>query len=690
MTFFEELKRRRVVRVLLVYLASGFAFLEAVDLLVAALSLPPWLLQATIAILAVGLPVTLALSWVYDITPEGVVQTDSESALAAETSTPGRTASSSWLSLGSFTLAVLLVTAGALGTWLFESITAGSTLDAASNSIAVLPFSDVGSSTDDRFFTDGLHEDLITRLSRLSGVTVISRASVLEYSGEEGRLDEIARELGVATLLLGTVRRTGDQVRVSVELVDPATRESRWADSYDRTIDDVFEIQADIATSISQALKASLSPQERSVLNERPTDDIEAYRDFVRGAEVLTRAIQTLDPRGLAGAVESLERAVGLDAGFALAHAYLSVALEWSGRATAQVEQREALRARARDSAREALQLKPELPEANFAMALQGSSRPGDRARTEQDIVLLQSALDGLPNNAAVLRELALRFERLGRVEEAVEYSAEAAQREPRSALFQLQAANHAGLIRDFDRAGLHLSSAMSIASDTPIVSEILYRLAILFALADGGGGEAAKEVFGEELRVTDPAPSRIGARLTMFPELLRGGDHDELLERLASEPDGGCTCYEARAWLHTLSGRAEAARAAWDSAAVERLSVTEWPDALGEALHRATTAAALARAGRNADAREQLEALSALGPEALEAPAGAIRREDWRDIRVVRAEAYAALGDAAAAAQILSELLARPTGVTLEYLEARLAWDPIRDDPAFVALFER
>ena len=126
----EELKRRKVVRVLLVYLASAFAVLEAADIVVEALSLPPWLLRAMIAIVMVGLPVALVLSWVYDLTPTGVVHTDGESASAPETSAPGETASSSWLSLGSFAFAALLLAAGATGRWLFESIAAGSGVDA--------------------------------------------------------------------------------------------------------------------------------------------------------------------------------------------------------------------------------------------------------------------------------------------------------------------------------------------------------------------------------------------------------------------------------------------------------------------------------------------------------------------------------------------------------------------------------
>ena len=687
--FVQELKRRRVVRVLLIYLASGFAVMEAVDILVSALSMPGWLLQAVIAGLALGLPVALVLSWVYDLTPEGVVP--AEVFDASDTEAHAFRGPSRWLSPGSVVVALALVGAGAGATWLFNSMLARAVGDADPNSVAVLPF-DYGGDADPSF-ADGLHEDLLAQLTRISGMKVISRASVLGYRERDTPIDQIARELGVATLLLGTVRRANDQVRVNVELVDPFSRESRWADTYDRTLEDVFEIQADIAARISEALEANITPAEVQALSERPTESFEAYERFVRGTEVFTRAIQTLDPAGLEASIASLDAAVGIDPQFALAHAYLSLAHEWVQRAaTDPIAGAESGR-RARTSARMAMRLRPQMPEASFAMAFQNSARSGGRARTEDDVRLLRTALEGLPNHAAGLRELALRLERLGRVEEAAELSFEASEREPRAVLYQIQAANHAYLLRDFARATRHLDSAFSISAGAALVSSILYRVRILLALADGSGVDGAQEVFRLEIEESNLGAQAIVARLETFPELLQGGDYDDLVSSLSPNADEEalrCRCYEVKAWTNAVAGRADRASAYWDSLAAEITTVGEWSDANAAALGRADRALVFARAERMEDARQEIEAMEALGAEVLESPAQLIGRENWRDIRYVRAEAYSALGDVHGATGILARMLAEPTGVTPELLEARIAWDSIRDDPAFSALLNR
>ena len=562
--------------------------------------------------------------------------------------------------------------------------------DVDPNSLAVLPFDDGGAA--DHAFADGLHEDLLMRLTRLSGLKVVSRASVLEYRERDIPLDEVARELGVATLLLGTVRRDGDQVRVSVELVDPLTRVSRWADSYDRTLENVFDIQSDIATSISEALEARLTPQEARVLNERPTESFEAYEFFVRGAEILTRAVQTLDPSQLHAAMTSLESAVEIDSRFALAHAYASLAYELGQRAS-DGDARAALGDRALQSARTALRLQEELPEARIAMAFQNGARPGDRARTEEDVRLLRVALEGSPNNPFALRELALRLERLGRIDEAARHSFAAVEREPRSALYHAQAANHALLLRDFQRAERHIEMALSLSAGAALVSDLLYRVRILLELTAGGGVDGAKEVFRREVRASELGPQAIIARLEAFPELLEGGQYDDLVNSLSADASDAalrCVCYEVKAWAHTVAGRFDRAREYWDSLAVAMSDVGEWPDANAAALGRADRAMIYARAGRMEDARGELEAMEALGEDVLEHPAQLIGRENWRDVRYVRAEVYAAMGDVEGAAAILARMLDEPTGVTSDYLEVRITWDVIRDTAAFTALSTR
>jgi len=684
--FLHELKRRRVVRVALIYLASGFAVVEAIDIMAAALSFPEWLLQAALAVLAVGLPVALVLSWVYDLTPEGVVQTG-ESEPVSEAGLTAGAGGGGWLSPGSVGIAFLLVLAGAGATWLFESMVDRTRpADVPPNSIAVLPFE----ASADPSFADGLHEDLLTQLGRLSGVRVISRASVLEYRDRDISIDEIARELGVSTLLLGTVRRADDRVRVNVELVDPATQESRWADSYDRTVIDVFDIQEDIATNITDALEATLTSSEKARLSDRPTESVEAYEHFVRGAEMLTRAVQRLDPTGLDASISLLGDAIAIDPGFALAHAYASLAYEWSQRAATSEDDGAPYGERALEFAREAMRLDESLPEAAFVMAFQNSARPGDRARTAEDVRLLEQALSGAPNNAAAMREMALRLERLGRVEEAVTYSMEAAQREPRSALYQLQAADHLRLTRDFAAAEGRLDVAFSLSALGPI-TDVLYRMRILLQLAQGDV-DGARTTFSDEVINTPLTPAAMGVRLATFPELIRLEEHAQLVTELSVSADDAerrCSCFAAKAWVSQLDGETASAAAWWDSVAVE-LAATEYPDAAAEALGTAQLVWALGQAGRTAEARASLDRLEGMPPDVLEVPSQAMGRFWWQDIRVSRAAAYASIGDAGAAVQILGELLDGPSGITPEYLANRLRWDGIRTDPAFASLLQR
>jgi len=692
--FIEELKRRRVVRVLVVYLASAFAILEATDILIPALSLPAWLLRAVIGVLGVGLVVTLLLSWIYDITLEGVVLTESADGAEYETSgVQGQVpaVSSSWLSPASVVLAILLVAAGAIGTSFLEPLVRGSLREADSRSVAVLPLADLSPDEENRFFADGIHEDLLTQLSKIADLKVISRASVLDYRSQDTDVGTIASELGVATVMLGSVRRADDRVRVSVQLVDPRTGENVWADTYDRTVEDVFAIQMDIALSIAEALAATLSSDEEAELASRPTESLEAYDHFLRGSEALTRAVRTLDPTGLGKAASSLEQAVRVDAEFGVAHAYLSVALEWTRRAVDSDSERASLGVRAADHARRALQLDPAGGEAHFAAAFQNGQRPESSARTEEDLGHLRIALDASPNSAATLREMAVRLEWLGRIEEAATYSVGAAEREPRSALFQIQAAAHSLMLGRFEDVDRYTRVASSVASSTSVASDLLSRVRVLSELAATGAIEGARRIAVDHREGTDP--STFSDFLADFPELLMGGSYAEFVDSLdvtASDPAYRCTCHALKGWAHSLAGRTAAAQAQWDSLAVElREGSEDWVGA-DEAWSRAQLAVALARAGRQDEAREELGRSDALIRGGSSPPASPLSGRAWGGLDYVRAEAVAALGDAEAAAALLAPLVAQAKGITPEYLSVRFAWDAIRDHPAFEALAAR
>ena len=587
---------------------------------------------------------------------------------------------------------MLLVLVGVVGGWFLKPLVGGGGqgtlyLPESSDgrpSLAVLPWESLSSDEENIHFADGIHEEVLSNLSRVGGLKVIPRISVLEYRGRGGDVGQIAKELGVTALATGSVQRAGDRVRVTVHLIDPVTREELWGETYNRTIDDIFAIQAEIARSVAHALAASISPQEEARLAAPPSENTEAYLLYIAGAESLTRAIQTLDPTGLEGAVESLEGAVALDSTFALAYAYLSVAFEWSHRTAEKLEEGGEFSRRAREAADRAHDLDPRLAEAHFAIAFHGAMTPGTEARTQEDIGHLQTALAILPNNAAILRELAVRFARLGRMEEAAEFSLRAADLVPRSALYQLQAGEYARLMGDFGQADRRVRLADALASGAPEGLIHVYRVRILLEFSRGGGVAGAQEVFQEEAHRVSLTPMAIRTILEEFPELLVGGAQDEFVTGLsptASDPGLRCNCYEIKAWMHTVAGRQDLARLYWDSLSnevrAEASPASPDPDAWDEALRRARVAVVLARAGDTVGAMDVLEDTSFPKERS---PA------EW-EFRLWRAQAYAAVGDAEAAAEDLEVLLRSPTGITAESLESRLPWDPIRDHPSFRSL---
>ncbi len=697
--FFHELKRRRVARSLLVYLASAFAVLEATDILIPVLGLPGWALQAVVVVLALGIPVTLVVSWNFDLTTRGFVQTepmapqrplapsDSTDTSSSPSYTPVRPAT--WFSPGSVALVVFFVSVGIVGGWLLEPLVRGGgpALDPttapppARTSIAVLPLENRSVRDENRFFADAIHEEVLANLARIGDLRVIPRISVLDIDPRERDIREIADELGVGTIATGSVQRSGEQVRITFHLIDPFSNDELWGESYERTLDDVFAVQAEIAQNVASTLAATLSPQAEARIQAPPTDQQEAYLAYLDGAERLTRAIRTFDPGELAGAVQALQRATEVDSDFAMAHAWLSVAHEWSFRAAGREGPRAEHARGARVAAETALSLDPGLPEAHFAMAFQGSQMPGSQQRTLEDLDHLNRALEGIPNSAPTLRELAVRNFRLASVEVAAQFSDQAVDLVRGSALYQLQAGEMARLLRNFEKADFHLRLATGLSSDAPEALAPIFSSRMHLELARGGGTAALESLLQEELARSNSDSATLRLHLLEFPELLSLGDRADFVDGLS--PGAGYAqlpqdLLRLKAWQLEMTGRGEGAESLWASVA-DRLrrggleDEGEWTDALA----RIELALSLARAGEDAEARSILESLTL--PEARSSQA-------W-EFNLLRAQANAELGEMDAAAQDLIVLLRSPTGLTPETLKARAVWDPIRDHATFRAL---
>jgi tetratricopeptide (TPR) repeat protein len=317
LSFFKELKRRNVFRVGLAYVMISWLLLQVIDVVVPILDLQPWVGRLVILLLAVGLPVALLLAWAFELTPEGIKRDNEVDHHQSATAQTGRKLD--FVIIGVMAVALIYF---ALNHHWGEDQGGRSVGTASGQSIAVLPFANRSALKADVFFVDGVHDDLLTLLSKLGDLKVISRTSVEKFRDTSLGIPELASQLGVATVLEGAIQRAGGQVRINVQLIDAVTDEHLWAESYDRelTAENIFAIQSDIAQAIAQALQAVLTPQEQSRVAAVPTSSFAAYEEFLRGRQkMVLREIPDIRQ-----AVEHFRNSIQLDPDYAMAYVGLA------------------------------------------------------------------------------------------------------------------------------------------------------------------------------------------------------------------------------------------------------------------------------------------------------------------------------------------------------------------------------
>ncbi len=302
-----ELRRRRVFRVAIVYALAGWIVIQVASTMLPGLKLPNWTVTLVIALVVLGFPLAVIMGWMFDMGPRGVERTAvagpaggatpaAEVAAAAGRATPGRPPAAP------------------------DDRPTGSRPDAHEQDrrgIAVLPFVNMSGDADNEYFSDGISEEILNLLSKLPQLKVASRTSAFNFKGKQVSIPTVARELGVGTVLEGSVRRAGDRVRITAQLIDAATDSHLWSETYDREMKDVFAIQDDIAQSIVRALQVTLTPKERRSLQFVATSDPEAYDYYLRGRKYM----YSMARRDYEHAIRMFEQAIALDSKFALAYA---------------------------------------------------------------------------------------------------------------------------------------------------------------------------------------------------------------------------------------------------------------------------------------------------------------------------------------------------------------------------------
>ena len=441
------LRRRKVVQWGLVYVAAAWGFLQGLEYVGEAFHWPEQLRQIALIALLIGLPVVLVLAWYHGDRGQQRISTPE------------------------FAILTLLLLLGGGAFWYYQRIgevgkdaaptasavqpDASPVLKDARPSVAVLPFENRSREADDAFFVDGVHDDILTQLSKVSALRVISRTSVEQFRDTKLSMRAIADQLGVTKILEGGVQRAGDRVRVTVQLIDAATDAHLWAENYDRELSaaNIFAIQSEVAGAIAGALRATLSGDEKASVDAVPTQNLEAWEAYQLGKQRMAQRTSG----ALAEAERFFRQAIDRDPKFALAHVGLADTLRlqaaYSG---APVD---VALARAEKAVAEALKLDPNLAE---AWAARGGIA-GDRAQDEIAERFLRRAIEINPNYASAHHWLSLMLRGTGELQESYEHAERAVQLDPLSALTNVNLAHGFETLGRFDEAGTRFRRAIDI-----------------------------------------------------------------------------------------------------------------------------------------------------------------------------------------------------------------------------------
>lgn len=492
MPLFEELKRRKVIRVGLAYLVAAWLIAQVAEMVAESFGAPTWFMQMLLVLLALGLPLALFLSWAFDLTPEGLVRDDQV--------TPAISAQASRL-LTRVTIALLVL---ALGYFVWESRwadrppAAQTAAEAGSppageergvgDSIAVLPFENFSGDPADEYFADGLADTLLHKLAQLDQLTVIARNSSFQFKGQNRDIREIGQILGVDTVLEGSVQRAGNQVRIIAQLIRADDGAHLWSQSFDGAMDDIFALQDRVAQDIATQLQVDLTAEQRRRLMRDGTDDPEAY-------ELLIRAVNEFgDYDDMADTEDTdwprivlLRQALERDPQYAQAWAQLSYAYNHMAFATRHADKWRRYVDESEAAARRAVELAPEQADGYEAMGWV-LHRKGERLLAEQNF---RKALAIEPNDLGSLSGLALQVGPTD-PEEALRLLERVQQQEPTSVMVHRQ--KHFALSRlgRYDEAIAELRAGLE---KDPGAGLLVNDLSDLLARRRGRPDEAAATV---------------------------------------------------------------------------------------------------------------------------------------------------------------------------------------------------
>jgi TolB-like protein/Tfp pilus assembly protein PilF len=277
-SFFSELKRRNVYKVAIAYIVGGWALSQGIAQVFPVFDIPNWLIRVIVLVIIVGLPIALILAWAFEITPQGIKRTETADAMPHT----GQQKKPAWIYV---VVVGCLVSIGLffLGRYTGENAHGDEGAALPSKSIAVLPFESLSEDKNNAYFAEGVQDEILTRLANVADLKVISHSSTQKFNSAPANLSQIAKELGVANILEGSVQKVADQVRVNVQLINALTNAHLWAETYDRKLTDVFAVESEIAKIIADTLRVRLTGREVATISARPTENSAAHDLYLKG-----------------------------------------------------------------------------------------------------------------------------------------------------------------------------------------------------------------------------------------------------------------------------------------------------------------------------------------------------------------------------------------------------------------------